>query len=131
MKWQGLDLAPYLAYLPASLPVRVKGAILDMDVKVAFEQAPQLAVKLTGTVQTHNVHITDRGNQPLLSYERLTVDMADVRPLDHVVRLASVELAAPVVSAARQCGRRDQPRPTGHFSRFARAAGAGGGAQSR
>lgn len=101
VKWQGLDLAPYLAYLPASLPVRVKGAILDMDVKVAFEQAPHLAVKLTGTVQTHNVHITDRGNQPLLSYERLTIDMADVRPLEHVVRLASVELAAPVVSAAR------------------------------
>ncbi|WP_157896506.1 DUF748 domain-containing protein [Acidovorax carolinensis] len=101
VKWAGLDLAPYLPYLPASLPVRVQGAVLDLDLKVAFEQAPRLAVTLSGQVQTHNVQITDRNQQPLLSYERLTVDMADVRPLDQVVRLARVELASPVVTATR------------------------------
>ncbi|MFZ3124498.1 MAG: DUF748 domain-containing protein [Acidovorax sp.] len=101
VKWQGLDLAPYLPYLPASLPVRVQGAILDLDMKMAFEQAPRLAVKLSGRVQTRKVRITDRNQQPLLSYERLTVDMADVRPLDQVVRLASVELASPIVTATR------------------------------
>ena len=101
VKWEGLDLAPYLPYLPASLPVRVQGALLDLDVKVAFEQAPRLAVTLSGQVQTRKVQITDRNQQPLLSYERLTVDMADVRPLDQVVRLASVELASPTVTATR------------------------------
>ena len=104
VKWEGLDLAPYLPYLPylpASLPVRVQGALLDLDLKVAFEQAPRLAVTLSGTAQTRNVKIADRNNQPLLSYERLTVDMADVRPLDQVVRLARVELASPIVTAAR------------------------------
>ncbi|MBU4422217.1 MAG: DUF748 domain-containing protein [Gammaproteobacteria bacterium] len=101
VKWEGLDLAPYLPYLPASLPVRVQGALLDLDVKVAFEQAPRLAVTLSGQVQTRKVQITDRHQQPLLSYERLTVDMADVRPLDQVVRLASVELASPTVTATR------------------------------
>ena len=101
VKWDGLDLAPYLPYLPASLPVRVQGALLDLDLKVAFEQAPRLAVTLSGTAQTRNVKIADRSNQPLLSYERLTVDMADVRPLDQVVRLARVELASPIVTAAR------------------------------
>ncbi len=101
VKWEGLDLAPYLPYLPASLPVRVQGAVLDLDLKVAFEQAPRLAVTLSGQVQTRNVQITDRNQQPLLSYERLTVDMADVRPLDQVVRLARVELAAPIVTATR------------------------------
>jgi len=101
LKWEGLDLAPYLPYLPASLPVRLQGALLDLDMKLAFEQRPRLAVTLSGKVQTRNVQIADRGNQPLLSYERLTVDMAEVRPLDQVVRLASVELAAPVVTATR------------------------------
>lgn len=101
VKWEGLDLAPYLPYLPASLPVRVQGAVLDLDLKVAFEQAPRLAVKLSGQVQTRKVQITDRNQQPLLSYERLTVDMADVRPLDQVVRLARVELASPIVTATR------------------------------
>ncbi|MBP6780345.1 MAG: DUF748 domain-containing protein, partial [Ottowia sp.] len=32
---QGLNLAPYLGYLPANLPVKVLGATLDADVKVA------------------------------------------------------------------------------------------------
>lgn len=101
IRWDGLNLAPYLGYLPASLPIRLKAATLDVDVKLAFEQAPRMAVKLSGKVQTRDVHLTDREGQDLLAYERLTVDMADVRPLDQVVDLAQVELAAPVLHARR------------------------------
>ena len=101
VQWDGLDLAPYLPYLPASLPVRLQGGLLDLDLKLAFEQRPRLALALSGQVQTRKVQITDRNQQPLLSYERLTVDMADVRPLEQVVRLARVELDSPVVTATR------------------------------
>ncbi len=101
IRWQGLDLAPYLGYLPASLPVKVQGATLDVDVKVAFEQKPRMAVKLSGSVQARDVRLTDRAGQDLLAYERLKIDMADVRPLEQVVRLAHVELTAPVVHATR------------------------------
>ncbi len=98
---QGLNLAPYLGYLPANLPVKVLGATLDADVKVAFEQHPRMAVKLTGTVQASGVRIADRQGADLLSYERLKIDMADVRPLEQIVRLQHVELTAPVVTATR------------------------------
>src|SRR3989344_1160279 len=101
IRLDGLDLAPYLGYLPANLPVKVLCATLDADVKVAFEQHPRMAVKLTGTVQASGVRIADRQGADLLSYERLKVDMADVRPLDQVVRLQHVELTAPVVTATR------------------------------
>ena len=101
VKWDGLDLAPYLAYLPASLPVRLQGAVLDLDLKLAFEQKPEVAVKLTGTAQARKVQIADRSQQPLLSWDRLSVALDDVRPLDHVLRLGSIELDAPVLSAAR------------------------------
>jgi len=101
IQWKGLDLAPYLAYLPASLPVRLQGAVLDLDLKLAFEQKPEVAVKLTGTAQARKVQIADRSQQPLLSWDRLSVALDDVRPLDHVVRLGSIELDAPVLSAAR------------------------------
>ncbi|QLA81542.1 DUF748 domain-containing protein [Acidovorax sp. JMULE5] len=101
IRLDGLDLAPYLGYLPANLPVKVQGATLDADVKVAFEQHPRMAVKLTGTVQASGVRIADRQGADLLSYERLKIDMADVRPLDQVVRLQHVELTAPVVTATR------------------------------
>ncbi|EJE53576.1 hypothetical protein involved in outer membrane biogenesis [Acidovorax sp. CF316] len=101
VRWEGVDLAPYLAYLPASLPVKVQGATLDVNLKVAFEQAPTMAVKLTGSVQASNVRLADRAGQDLLAYERLKIDLADVRPLDQVVRLSQVELIAPVLSARR------------------------------
>ena len=101
LRLDGLNLASYLAYLPASLPVKVQGATLDADVKLAFEQSPRIAVKLTGTVQARDVRVTDRAGHDLLSYERLKIDMADVRPLDQVVRLQHVELSSPVLSATR------------------------------
>ncbi|MDH4427833.1 MAG: DUF748 domain-containing protein [Acidovorax sp.] len=101
IRWEGLDLAPYLPYLPASLPVKVHSATLDMDVKVAFEQNPRMAVKLSGAVNARGVRLTDRQDSDLLSYESLKIDMADVRPLEQVVHLNQVELTAPVVTLAR------------------------------
>ena len=118
LRLDGLDLAPYLGYLPAELPIRVTGAVVDADVNVAFEQHPKMAVKLTGTVQAHKVGITDRQGAPLLTYERLKIDLADVRPLDRVVRLAQIELTRPVLTAARNAqgqlnlAQLGQPAPT-------------------
>ncbi|MBU1354859.1 MAG: DUF748 domain-containing protein [Gammaproteobacteria bacterium] len=106
IRLDGLDLAPYLAYLPANLPAKVQGATLDVDVKLAFEQHPRMAVKLTGSVTASNVRITDRQGADLLSYERLKIDMADVRPLEQVVRLQHVELTAPVLTAQRDAAGR-------------------------
>ncbi|CAN7624104.1 DUF748 domain-containing protein [Acidovorax sp. LjRoot74] len=101
IRLDGLNLAPYLGYLPANLPVKVQSATLDADVKVAFEQHPRMAVKLSGTVQASGVRMADRQGADLLSYERLKIDMADVRPLEQIVRLQHVELTAPVVTATR------------------------------
>lgn len=128
IRLDGLNLAPYLAYLPAELPIRVTGAVADVDVKLAFEQHPRLAVKLSGTVQARDVAITDRQGNALLSYERLKIDMADVRPLDRVVRLAQVELTRPVLTAARDAqgqlnlAQLAQPAPKGARSAKANSA---------
>ena len=53
----GFDLAPYLGYLPASLPVRLQAAVLDADLRLAFEQSPAPVVKLSG-------NLTARGARP-------------------------------------------------------------------
>ena len=101
IRLEGLQLAPYLGYAPPGLPVRVQDATLDVDVKLAFEQAPRMSAKLTGTVQARGVRLTDRQGGDLLSYERLKIEMADVRPLERVVHLRHVEVTAPVVTASR------------------------------
>ena len=97
----GLNLAPYLSYLPADLPVKVQAALLDADVNVAFEQKPRMAVKLTGTVAVREVRMTDQQGADLLSFDGLKIDMADVRPLEQVVRLAQVQWTGPIVTATR------------------------------
>ena len=101
IRWNSLDLAPYLGYVPASVPVKVQGATLDLDLKVAFEQQPRRAVKLSGTVQARGVRLADRQGAELLTYERLKIDLADVRPLERLVRLSQVELTAAVLTASR------------------------------
>ena len=96
-----LDLAPYVAYLPASLPVRLQSAVVDADVRLGFEQAAQSKVTLKGTVKVSGLALSDAAGQPLLGVETLAAELADVRPLEQVVHLASLEITAPTLRATR------------------------------
>jgi hypothetical protein len=96
-----LDLAPYLGYLPASLPLRLQSAVLGADLKLAFEQAPAVAVKLSGSVQLQGVRLATPDAAPLLAFESLTLALDDVRPLDRVLGLRSLALTAPRLALRR------------------------------
>lgn len=96
-----LDLAPYLPYLPASLPVRLQSAVVDADVRLGFEQAAQSKVTLKGTVKVSGLAVSDAAGKPLLGVETLVAELADVRPLEQVAHLASLEITAPTLRAAR------------------------------
>lgn len=104
----GLNLAPYLGYLPASLPVRLQSAVLSADLKVAFEQKPKLAVRLSGTVQADSVKVTTPApgggtgaGVDLVSFDALKVVVADLRPLEQTLHLSQAELHAPHLRARR------------------------------
>ncbi len=121
---RGFDLNPYLAYWPASLPVKLQAAVLHADAKVAFEQTPATVVRISGTVTAEKVRLlTAQAGQPaatapakksgtasetppatrpdLLAFDRLQITMDDVRPLEQFVKLSAVELTAPTLSLAR------------------------------
>lgn len=124
---RGLDLNPYLAYWPASLPFKLQSAVLHADAKIAFEQTPATVVRISGTVTAEKVRLQAAGQAPvtvpapaagrkpagkrgdtppaarpdLLAFERLQVTMADVRPLEQFVKLTAVELSAPALSVVR------------------------------
>ena len=103
---RGFDLNPYLAYWPASLPYKLQSAVLHADAKVAFEQTPATQVRISGTVTAEKVRVQASGQAPaarpdMLAFERLQVYMADVRPLEQFVKLASVELSSPALSVVR------------------------------
>jgi Domain of Unknown Function (DUF748) len=112
LKIAAFDLQPWLVYLPDSLPVRVRRGVLDADLTIAFEQSPTAKVKLSGRLAVNKGQIdsvpgraiagkTASPGSELLAFEQLSVTLADVRPLERIVRLTSLELARPVLEVAR------------------------------
>lgn len=102
----GLDLTPYLGYIPASVPVRLRSAVLDADLHVSFEQAPRVAVIVKGTAGARDVKLAGPDGKDLLAFERLGLVLEDVRPLEKSARIASAELTAPILAAARDAAGR-------------------------
>jgi hypothetical protein len=103
LKVAALDLTPYLGYLSASLPVKLSSGVLTADLKVAFEQSPAPSVKLSGSLQAGQVKLTGgaSGAPDLLGFDVLKLDLTDVRPLEKVALLASVELKGPRLNVVR------------------------------
>ena len=105
LKLDGFDLAPYLGYLPAGLPLALQAATLDADIRVAFEAAPAAAqpvsLRLAGSLQLSQLKAADRQGQALLAFDTLKIGLDDVRPLEGVVRLSSVVLDAPWLQVQR------------------------------
>ena len=101
LQLQRLDLAPYLAYQPASLPLRATKGAVDADLHLTFEEAPKPSLVIAGTVNLFDVAVSDAAGAPALAFGRLAVQAGEVRPLERVVHLTRVELTAPRVQASR------------------------------
>lgn len=99
--FKGLDLAPYLGYIPGGLPVQLKAGSLDADVKIDFEHAAKAGLKVSGTIEAHGTRLADAQGRDLLAFDGLKLGLADVRPLERVVHLGEVALAAPTLAVAR------------------------------
>jgi hypothetical protein len=104
--FKGLDLAPYLGYLPSGLPVQLKAARLDADLKVAFERGTATGLNISGVIEAHDTTLADAGGGDLLAFDSLKIDLAEVRPLEKVVHLSAVSLTAPKISVARDAAGR-------------------------
>lgn len=96
-----VDLAPYLPYLPQSLPVRLTHAVVGWDMKLAFEQRDRVALNLSGSLELKDVSVTDTAQKPLLAFDSLKLGIDEFRPLDRVVKLGLVEWNAPRVDVRR------------------------------
>ncbi|MBU3738931.1 MAG: DUF748 domain-containing protein, partial [Rhodoferax sp.] len=96
-----LDLAPWLPYLPDSLPVRPRSATLGADLQLDFERGPANRLRLRGRVELSGLAL-DGPPGPSTGLERLRVELADLRPLERVAHLASVELDQPQLALLRQ-----------------------------
>ncbi|MDQ0083063.1 hypothetical protein J2W35_003422 [Variovorax boronicumulans] len=101
VQFKGLDLVPYLGYIPGGLPVKLQAGSLDADLKIGFEQAATTGLKITGTVEAHATKVADARGRDLLAFDSLKLALADVRPLESVFHLSEVALVKPQLAVAR------------------------------
>jgi uncharacterized protein involved in outer membrane biogenesis len=107
LKVSGLDLAPYLVYQPASLPLRLVSAVLDADLSLAFEKTPEASMRLAGQIQASQVklvsHTSDKSppSADLLEFRQLSLQLKALQPLLQDVQLTSLTLSEPRLSLTR------------------------------
>lgn len=106
IRLQKLDLAPYLAYWPATMPVKLRSAVLDADVRVAFEQVNSISVGVSGTVKANGIKLDDYKSRELFAMESISVELAASRLMERDIRIASIELTAPQVALRRDAAGR-------------------------
>lgn len=101
LKWEGIDLTPYLGYVPASVPVQPRSGVLDTDLHIRFEQLAEPMVHVSGKLALSKVAIDDRQNAPLLRFDQLQAQLKNVQPLQQQVELESVRWDKPEIFASR------------------------------
>jgi uncharacterized protein involved in outer membrane biogenesis len=100
-----LDLAPYLPYWPAQWPVRPEAGVLQLALKLTFEQQDTPRLSLSGRAALSGVRVVERvgasESAALLAWDSLDVTLNRVEPLARRVDLAAIELRAPSVAISR------------------------------
>ncbi len=96
-----LDLAPYLSYLPRSLPLQLRAAVLDSALQIHFSQQATPQLSIAGTLQLSQVQLADAAGADVLQLESLQAELADVRPLERHIGLKSLTLTQPRVALTR------------------------------
>ncbi len=109
-KLEGLDLAPYVAYLPDAangLPLRLKQGLLDAHLALRFAQALKQApdqrpsLSLSGDIALRNVALQTPAGSPWLGWQALRVNLKDVQPLLRRVSLGAVTWTGVAVNLQR------------------------------
>jgi hypothetical protein len=59
IKLDRFDIAPWLGYLPKTLPVRLQSGLLSADLVLAFAQRPTLSLQVRGSVGVADLKVAD------------------------------------------------------------------------
>ena len=94
-----LQLAPYLAYSPVDLPIKMVSGALDGELRFRFLQTKKQpsTVSLLGKVKLKDFKLEESGGAPLLSMKRLEVALREVDLLKLGIGIESVVVDSPQV----------------------------------
>ncbi len=112
----GLDLTPWLPYLPAALPLKPSRGTLATQLQLQFALAADGAprVSLRGKASLADVALASAsdGATPAVAWQRLDVGLDDVQPLARKIALGAVTLAGVQIDARRNAEGRINLVPT-------------------
>lgn len=103
-----LELAPYLGYLPASLPLKVTKGSVSADLSIRFAMPPGAApsVVVTGRLGANGLTLTDAAGAPLLDWQALQLGLRDVQPLARKLAFDSLRIDGLQLRATRDAAGR-------------------------
>jgi uncharacterized protein involved in outer membrane biogenesis len=98
-----LDLEPYLAYLPESLPVRLQRGHVNADLTLDFAAPEQgeARVSLHGKIGAGDLAMAEPGGAPLLELRQLALELKDVQPLARKLGLGALRIDGMALHLAR------------------------------
>jgi hypothetical protein len=100
-----LDLAPWLPYVPAALPLKPsRGKLatqLQLQFSLATDGAPRVSLRGKASLAEAAFVAAGETNTPAVAWQRLDVDLADVQPLARKISLGDVTLAGAHIDARR------------------------------
>lgn len=106
---QGLDVAPYLSYWPATWPVRLRAGRVEADITLDFRQQTTPQVQVSGRLALAGLKLNERvgldahagAELPWVQLDGLEVKVADWQPLRDVLQIEALRLDQPVVHVRR------------------------------
>lgn len=104
-----LDLAPYLGYLPAGLPVKPASGVFGAELRIDFEQpeAGGPMLRISGEAGLTGLSLQDPAGGPLFSAQSVRAEGFSLEPLAQTYAVQRLSIESPVATVHR---RRDQPR---------------------
>ena len=102
LKVPRFNMAPWLPYVPADLAIRPSAGVLDADLRIAFADAPQASVMVSGHLGASGLVLNDAAGAEVLRTDAVAAELEDVRPLDRVATPASLTLEAPALQWVRK-----------------------------
>ena len=111
-----LDLAPWLPYVPAALPLKPsRGKLatqLHLQFALAADGTPRISLRGKASLTDAAVVAAGDPSTPAAAWQRLDVSLADVQPLARKIALGDVTLAGAKIDARRGADRRINLVPT-------------------
>ena len=98
----GLSLATYMPFVPVQLNFKLISGLLDTRLNVDFKTSDSTqSVVISGDASVRKLQLQEKSGAPLVQWDKLSVVLDSVEPLNSVVRLREIKLEKPDVQVKR------------------------------